>query len=47
MRLVFDDEEGDRERILKVDGRELGGRGAHEREIAAVEGLAQPPVVAA
>ena len=45
--LVLDYEQGDGERVLKVDGGELGGGRLDERQVAALKGLAEPSVVTA
>ena len=41
VRFVLDHEQGDRERVLEVDGGELSGRRLDEREVAALERLNQ------
>jgi hypothetical protein len=46
VRLVLDDEQGDVERVLEVDGGELSSRGLDEREVASLDRLLEPAVVA-
>jgi hypothetical protein len=41
VRLPLDHEQGDGEFLLEVDGGKLGGGRLDEREVAAVEGVAQ------